>query len=58
MKKSNPGVNLAQIRVSDTVLPRHKCTVITSNVNYVVITNALLSQESILDHASYFRMHM
>lgn len=39
------------------VLPLHKCIVIASNMNYVVITNAVLSQEFILGHASHFRMH-
>lgn len=39
------------------VLPLHKCIVIASNMNYVVITNAVLIQEFILGHASHFRMH-
>lgn len=58
MKKSIPGVNLAQIQVSDKVLPLYKCIVIASNLNYVAITNSVLIQEFILYHASCFQMHL
>ena len=57
MKKFNPDINPTQIWVSDMVLPLHKCIVIASNMNYVVITNAALIQEFILGHASHFRKH-
>lgn len=58
MKKSIPGVTLAQIQVSDKVLPLYKCIVIASNLNYVAITNSVLIQEFILYHASCFQMHL